>query len=301
MQQEQKKYKIIGLCVTLVVHALLILLLVFLGFSRQPQQEESGILVMLGETEESMGNDMVIGETSDFEDAAQETEPEPAEMPETSISEPEPAPEPQSEPALITQNTEKAPVLEPEKKEADKQKAEELKRKKEEELRKQQAEEEARRKAAEEARLKAEAEAKRKAEEEAKRKAAQNLIAGAFGSNSGTGNKANGAQGSANGNNTTGANSGNAGYGEYDLGGRGIIGSLPRPVFNVNASGKVVVRITVDAQGNVIAAEPTTGTTTANQALRTAAVDAARKARFSIQENAGNVTGRITYYFDSNN
>ena len=80
-----------------------------------------------------------------------------------------------------------------------------------------------------------------------------------------------------------------------------IIGSLPKPTFNVNANGKVVVRITVNGNGQVIAAEPTSGTTISNQTVRSAAVEAAKKARFAVKEGAGNVTGTITYYFDSNN
>ena len=126
-------------------------------------------------------------------------------------------------------------------------------------------------------------------------------MTGAFGKNSGSGNTANGTQGSVNGNNTTGASRGNAGYGDYDLGGRGLVGSLPKPTFNVNANGKVVVKITVNGNGQVIAAEPTSGTTIANQSVRSAAVEAAKKARFAVKEGAGNVTGTITYYFDSNN
>ena len=126
-------------------------------------------------------------------------------------------------------------------------------------------------------------------------------MTGAFGKNSGTDNTANGVQGSVNGNNPTGASRGNAGYGDYDLGGRGIVGSLPKPTFNVNANGKVVVRITVNGNGQVIAAEPTSGTTISNQTVRSAAVEAAKKARFAVKEGAGNVTGTITYYFDSNN
>ena len=244
---------------------------------------------------------------------------------------PEPAvPEPAPEQPLIAQNIEDAPALAAEKK----KKEEEAKRKAEEEARKKKqaeeakraedarlkaeadakakakaeaeakakAEEEAKRKAEEEARRKAEEEARRKAEEEAKKRAAaQNLVTGAFGKNSGTDNTANGVQGSVGGNNPTGASRGNAGYGDYDLGGRGIVGSLPKPTFNVNANGKVVVRITVNGNGQVIAAEPTSGTTISNQTVRSAAVEAAKKARFAVKEGAGNVTGTITYYFDSNN
>lgn len=333
MNKESKKDKLISLCITIAVHALVIVLLVFLGFKYQAPEEESGILLMAGEVELSSSNESARTDASDIVEPTPApepvAEPTPAPMPQPAV--PEPAvPEPAPEQPLIAQNIEDAPALAAEKK----KKEEEAKRKAEEEARKKKqaeeakraedarlkaeadakakakaeaeskakAEEEAKRKAEEEARRKAEEEARRKAEEEAKKRAAaQNLVTGAFGKNSGTDNTANGVQGSVNGNNPTGASRGNAGYGDYDLGGRGIVGSLPKPTFNVNANGKVVVRITVNGNGQVIAAEPTSGTTISNQTVRSAAVEAAKKARFAVKEGAGNVTGTITYYFDSNN
>ena len=333
MNNESKKDKLISLCITIAVHALVIVLLVFLGFKYQAPEEESGILLMAGEVELSSSNESARTDASDIVEPTPAPEPvaEPTPAPMPQPAAPEPAvPEPAPEQPLIAQNIEDAPALAAEKK----KKEEEAKRKAEEEARKKKqaeeakrvedarlkaeadakakakaeaeakakAEEEAKRKAEEEARRKAEEEARRKAEEEArKRAAAQNLVTGAFGKNSGTGNTANGVQGSVDGNNPTGASRGNAGYGDYDLGGRGIVGSLPKPTFNVNANGKVVVRITVNGNGQVIAAEPTSGTTISNQTVRSAAVEAAKKARFAVKEGAGNVTGTITYYFDSNN
>ena len=333
MNNESKKDKLISLCITIAVHALVIVLLVFLGFKYQAPEEESGILLMAGEVELSSSNESARTDASDIVEPTPAPEPvaEPTPAPMPQPAAPEPAvPEPAPEQPLIAQNIEDAPALAAEKK----KKEEEAKRKAEEEARKKKqaeeakraedarlkaeadakakakaeaeakakAEEEAKRKAEEEARRKAEEEARRKAEEEArKRAAAQNLVTGAFGKNSGTDNTANGVQGSVGGNNPTGASRGNAGYGDYDLGGRGIVGSLPKPTFNVNANGKVVVIITVNGNGQVIAAEPTSGTTISNQTVRSAAVEAAKKARFAVKEGAGNVTGTITYYFDSNN
>ena len=300
MNNESKKDKIISLCITIAVHVLIILLLVFLGFKYQAPEEESGVLLMAGEVELSSGNESARLDASDIVEPT--PAPEPAAEP---VPAPEPAvPEPAPEQPLIAQNIEDAPALAAEKKKKEEAKrAEDARLKAEAEAKaKAKAEEEAKRKAEEEAKRKAEEEARRKAEEEArKRAAAQNLVTGAFGKNSGTGNTANGTQGSVNGNNTTGASRGNAGYGDYDLGGRGLVGSLPKPTFNVNANGKVVVKITVNGNGQVIAAEPTSGTTIANQSVRSAAVEAAKKARFAVKEGAGNVTGTITYYFDSNN
>lgn len=291
---DNKKDKLISLGVSLGLHALLILLLIFLGFSYKAPEEESGVLLMVGEVELSSGNShsasnaVETSEPASVEEPA--TQPESAEAPaETTPSVPQ---QPQPKEPLIAQNNDDAPNLA----------AEKEKKRKEEAAKKAEAEAKAKAKAEAEAKRKAEEEAaRRKAEEDAKRKAAQNLVTGAFGNNSGTGDKNNGIQGSVNGNSANGASRGNAGYGKYDLGGRGISGSLPRPSFNVNQSGTVVVKITVNAAGNVISAEPTSGTTTASQELRKAATEAALRAKFKTAEGAGNVTGTITYFFDSNN
>lgn len=299
---DNKKDKLISLGISLGLHALLILLLIFLGFSYKAPEEESGVLLMVGEVELSSGNShsasnaVVTSEPASVEEPA--AQPESAEAPaETTPSVPQ---QPQPKEPLIAQNNDDAPNLA----------AEKEKKRKEEAAKKAEAEAKAKAKAEADAKAKAEAEAKRKAEEEAarrkaeedaKRKAAQNLVTGAFGNNSGTGDKNNGIQGNVNGNSANGASRGNAGYGKYDLGGRGISGSLPRPSFNVNQSGTVVVKITVNAAGNVISAEPTSGTTTASQELRKAATEAALRAKFKTADGAGNVTGTITYFFDSNN
>lgn len=299
---DNKKDKLISLGISLGLHALLILLLIFLGFSYKAPEEESGVLLMVGEVELSSGNShsvsnaVVTSEPASVEEPA--AQPESTEVPaETAPTVPQ---QPQPKEPLIAQNNDDAPNLA----------AEKEKKRKEEAAKKAEAEAKAKAKAEADAKAKAEAEAKRKAEEEAarrkaeedaKRKAAQNLVTGAFGNNSGTGDKNNGIQGSVNGNSANGASRGNAGYGKYDLGGRGISGSLPRPSFNVNQSGTVVVKITVNAAGNVISAEPTSGTTTASQELRKAATEAALRAKFKTAEGAGNVTGTITYFFDSNN
>ena len=292
--------KIISLCLSLGIHALLILLLLFFGFSYKAPEEESGVLLMVGEVELSAGEEHSASSAEDSVEPSSIEEP---------ISEPEPIvedvtplpnnPAPVKNNPVMTQDLDDAPSIAAAREK--KQKEEEAK-KKADEAAKAKAEEDAKARAEEAKRKAEEEEARRKAEEEAKKRAAaQNFVAGAFGKNSGTGTQANGVQGTTNGNSATGANRGSAGYGEYDLGGRGISGTLPKPDFNVNASGKVVVKITVNAEGIVIATEIAPGTNTANQTLRNSALAAAHKARFKIAEGAGNVTGTITYFFDSNN
>ena len=172
---------------------------------------------------------------------------------------------------LITQDVEETVALTPERKPQESVKPEKTEAEK-----------------AEEARRLAEARAeqeRREAEE-----AARKRVAGAFGK---------GVQGSPAGNASTGAATGVGGYGEFNLGGRSIgAGGLPRPVYNVQDEGRVVVTITVNPEGRVIATEINKQTNTVNPALRKAAEDAARKARFNAVDGLNNQVGTITYYFN---
>lgn len=81
------------------------------------------------------------------------------------------------------------------------------------------------------------------------------------------------------------------------LQGRGLAGNLPRPSYPGSKSGKIVVRVTVEASGRVTAAsyEPR-GSTESDPALVGAAIAAARKARFT-QSRAAVQGGTITYIF----
>jgi TonB family protein len=132
-------------------------------------------------------------------------------------------------------------------------------------------------------------------------------VAGAFGKGTqmgskGTGNSGSGLQGSVTGNSATGKNSGVGASGSFDLNGRSLgKGGLPTPVYNVQDDGRVVVAITVNPAGQVVSANvQMKGTTTTNAALRKAAVDAAKKARFNEVEGTTNQSGTITYYFKLN-
>ncbi len=85
------------------------------------------------------------------------------------------------------------------------------------------------------------------------------------------------------------------------LQGRGLVGSLPQPLYPAgNKSGKVVVRVAVNQAGVVTeAAYEPKGSTTSDKALVDAALVAARKARFT-ESRALVQGGRITYIFRMN-
>lgn len=294
---EDKKSKILGIIVTLLLHILVAVLLWLTYFGVRPHEEESGILVMVGVDAVGGGKELMSDDVTDLQPDPSPDEVEPAP---TTPAPATPQPTPTQEP-LLSQDDNDAPYAAQQKeKELKERQAEEARllaqaeAKRQEELRKQQ-EEEARRKAEEEA-------ARKKAEEEAaKRKAINNQMAGLF-NNRGTGGD-NGVQGAENGNSiTTGAASGSPGYGKYDLGGRGMAGALPRPTFNKNISGIMVVTIWVDSDGNVKEAHAgAKGSTISDTQIRVASEKAAMQAKFTKSETRGLTQGTITYYFDSNN
>lgn len=91
--------------------------------------------------------------------------------------------------------------------------------------------------------------------------------------------------------------SGEEGDPEWKLPGRSLVGTLPKPSYeNSNASGQIVINITVDHNGKVISAEVGRGTTTFNDILVKEALKAARATEFSAS-NKDFQDGTITYYF----
>ena len=83
------------------------------------------------------------------------------------------------------------------------------------------------------------------------------------------------------------------------LSGRSVVGSLPKPSYNAQLEGTVVVQVKVDQYGNVTEAVPgVEGTTVADKGLWNAARNAAMKAHFNTKADAPVVQmGTITYIF----
>ena len=83
------------------------------------------------------------------------------------------------------------------------------------------------------------------------------------------------------------------------LSGRNVVGSLPRPAYNAQLEGTVVVQVKVDQYGNVTEAVPgVEGTTVTDKGLWNAARNAAMKAHFNTKADAPVVQmGTITYIF----
>ena len=287
-----KKHRITGLIGTLVLHVLVLVFLLLVAISKPKLQEEGGVPVMLGNMDVAQGN----ADPYTLTDVDVLDEPQ---LP-TEATIPEPVPEAPMKSEMITQEDE--PTIAVPKKETPKPtpKIEKVKKKpvqKEPVKPKEKTEAE---KKAEAERLAAE---KKAAEQKAAAEAAAKRIAGAFGKGTQTGSKGTGAtgsgiQGSSTGNSAEGQSTGIGGYGTFDLNGRSLgSGGLPRPIYNVQEEGRVVVTITVNPAGQVIHTSINKRTNTANAALRKAAEDAARKARFNAVNGVNNQTGTMTYYF----
>ena len=83
------------------------------------------------------------------------------------------------------------------------------------------------------------------------------------------------------------------------LQGRSVVGTLPKPSYNAQLEGIVVVQVKVDQYGNVTEAIPgVEGTTVTDRSLWNAARAAAMKAHFNMSADAPVLqTGTITYKF----
>lgn len=278
-----KKGEYIGALGTLIVHVAVVALLILVSFVVPPQDEEAGgVPVMLGNVDEARGlDDPSLVDVDLLPEEVGENADEGAEIP--------------TEQDLMTQAEEETVALKPKT-----EKRKEAVKPKEQPIKKPEKTEEE--KAREAQRIAAEkAERERKAAEETARK----KITGAFGKgaqmegNKGTSEQGAGIEGAKDGDSSLGSATGSGGYGTFSLGGRSLgTGSLPKPVYNVQEEGRVVVNITVSPTGQVIATSINPQTNTVNSALRKAAEDAAKKARFNSIEGLNNQTGTITYYFN---
>lgn len=271
----RKKGEYIGVLGALLVHIAVIALLILISFTVPRQEDGGGVPVMLGNVDEAHG---------DADPSLVEVDV----MPEEVATEIKSLPERSEEQDMITQTDEETVVLKPKKKTSETKIVKSTEKTEAERIA------ETRRVAEERA------ERERKAAEEA----TKNRVSGAFGKGAQMGNSrgtaasGTGFEGSRNGNSLTGAKTGTGGYGTFALGGRSIgEGGLPRPIYNVQEEGRVVIAITVNPSGSVIATSIDRRTNTVNSALRKAAEDAAKKAKFNAVDGINNQTGTITYYF----
>ena len=263
--KKNREFNIFSLLWTLLVHACVIGLLLVLHMTRPLAQAESGVPVMLG----NMGN---LDTDYEFTEVNSMPAPVPAAVP-TPVA-------PQAEPA-ITQDTEETVAIESGEKEKPVKPVETPRQPTPEEIR---------------------AEQERQVQEQANSQMtdafsrSRNMQAS---STTETNSNEQGSVGSENGNASQGKSSGEPNYGTFDLGGRGMIGLLPRPAYEgIQEEGRVQVVITVSPEGDVINTSINLNrTSTTNPDLRRIALEAARKAKFEPTPGLNNQSGTITYYF----
>jgi TonB family protein len=251
------KNQIIAASVTIAVHALVVLLLVFLKLNTPVLEEESGIAVELGNVAQAQGDTEAyqFTEVSSMKSDVPNVE-----------NAPQPQLQPQVDEPLITQ---------PDESTVDMPTAEEI-----------------------------EAQKRAEAERQAAERAAQQM-ANAFGKGFEMGSKgetdeqpAEGTQGIESGVSEAEKTVGIGVQGTFDLNGRSLSGEgLPSPVNTVQSEGRVVVTITVNPSGQVVATSINLRTNTSDPKLRKAAEDAAKCARFNSINGVDNQMGTITYYF----
>lgn len=286
-------YKRKSAVATTIIMMLLLFLIFTFGLKYFDPPLEYGIAVNFGTSNVGSGNVQPtepLKSASSAEEVIEETQQE--EIEET-VAETEPTSAPSEK--VITQDSEESIKIK--KQEEAKRKAEEVERQK-----KLEAERiERQRKAAEE---------KKKAEEAAKRKKLDDLMGGLNNSDgSATGGEGDdnqaGDKGNPNGDpNASGyyGNGGGGSGGNYRLGNRKAV-SKPKPTYDCNEQGRVVVSISVDKNGKVISAQPgIKGTTNSAPCLLTRAKEAALKTRFNSDSNAPvKQVGSIIYNFSLSN
>lgn len=292
-----------GIIGTVIFHIILAVILIVTGFQPpEPPQEEEGILVNFGT------DDMGSGLLEPAPASSQEESSQAEEAPQEAVSEEVPAEavtEAQTEEAQLTQDFEEAPVVEKKVEQAD---PEEERRRQEaleaERIRQQQLEEERLKREA------AEAEKRRLEEEQRRRTEIMNRTRNALERANAQGSDTSG-EGITEGRGNQGVETGVVGadnYGEgsgtgtegigYDLAGRQAR-SLPKPKYDIQNEGIVVVEVTVDRNGNVTQARPgVKGSTILEEYFLRVAREAAMAARFDRKPDAPVIQkGTITYIF----
>lgn len=293
-----------GIIGTVIFHIILAVILIVTGFQPpEPPPEEEGILVNFGTDDTGSG----LIEPAPSSSAAQSSQQEEAYAEET----PEEIPavvtrETQAEETQLTQEFEEAPVVE---KKVEQPDPEEERRRQEaleaERIRQQELKAERLKREAEEA------ERKKIEEEQRRRTEIMNRTRDALERTNARGTDTNANQGVAGGEGNQGVETGAVGadkYGEgsgtgtegvsYDLAGRQAR-SLPKPTYDIQSEGIVVVEVTVDRNGNVTQAVPgVKGSTTLEEYFLRVARDAAMAAKFDRKPDAPVIQkGTITYHF----
>ncbi|MGC9471307.1 MAG: hypothetical protein ACP5D1_07165 [Bacteroidales bacterium] len=269
-----------GLIGTVVFHGVLLVLFLILGFSPPEIPEEEGILINFGSTETGSG---LI------------EPPRASATPEPQPSTPPPAETSQPEEEVMTQDFEETAAVESGREETTppEKTPEQTAREKEMERQRRQEELERQRRLEEQRKIEEIYDRTRAALSGKNLESAQSTGEGEAG---GEGNQGR-TEGSVESTSHTGRGLGDKGI-AFDLAGR-TPQYLPKPEYNYQKDGRVVVEVTVDRYGNVTKAIPgVKGSTTLDDYLLAVARKAALAAKFDPKQDAPAFQkGTITYYF----
>ena len=261
----KEKEKREGLIGTIVFHVILLLFFLFYGLTHMVPIPETGLTVNFGTSNVGSGDNQpkaVATPVKEIEEPQEEEVTPPAEpVPEASV------------PDVATQEVEEAIAVPKAKTPAEI-----------------------------EAEKAAEAEAKKRAKQEEQRKKMAaianklNKPASAGGGGDGPDDQP-GDKGQTDGGEDGAYTGGGQGDGNYSLGGREAL-TKPKPVYECQESGKVVVDIKVDRNGKVVYASIGKGTTNSVECLTKKALQAAYKTKWQAKDGAPiEQRGRITYDF----
>jgi TonB family protein len=296
--------KRMGIIGSTLFHLAILALLFVLGMSSIPKEEE-GILVNFGDSPTGFGASEPMRNTP----AAEKTTPPPVTKPKPVTPPPAATPKAAKE-TVNTQDFEEAPAISAEEKarqKAEKKRIEEEKVRKTEIEKEKKIQEEKERQEELERQRQLEEERRKQEEQEQQAANARSNVKNAFSKTDGTGSSEGITQGTGNqgrlsgdpnAGSYTGSGLGKTGSG-FDLTGRSLVGSLPKPEYDIQEQGIVVVKVTVDKYGRVTGAQAILkGTTTQNSYLWKVAQQAAMKARFNADPKASAIQeGTITYHF----
>ena len=273
MNNRKRRY-IIAVGISILTHALFLLLLYLINLQRDTEvrSREEVVLIDLGNVDEARGDEEPEGLKQAGNEVAEQPQPEPQVVerpsPQAKVQPKVPTPQPKQITKPVSSPTPAQPIQT--------QQHEESLRMQEEQKKQALKVAEARRAAEEEARRQAEAERLRKEQEENT----------SHGNGSGTGNQGN--------------PSGAVG-GSFRLSGRTIIsnGGVPAmPRTNKAIEGKLVIAIEVNSAGVVTSASVRpAGSDIADPAVRAEAIRAAKQTKFNAQEGAGEQRGVIIYKY----
>lgn len=293
-EEDSKSNRKRGVIVSVSVHALLAILFLLFGLSRPyPPPPEEGVLINFGTAEQGSGDVQPETEQQPVEEqVAESVESEEIEDAPQETAEPENIPDPTQQ-EVATQETEEAPAIEEEKEEEEEQPTEEPEEQPEEEPKEEQKpqKQEQEQQQEEEPQPEPQEEQKQEVNEDA-------LFPGAESEQNkqseGEGDDAlfEGDKGQEDGEKEKGAYEGDESKGKGDSGigfaldGRSLE-KAPDVQDKSQKTGKVVLEIKVDQNGNVLSADYTLkGSTTQDSYLIKLAKEAAREAKFNTSPNA---------------